>query len=68
MSKIKPGSRKQKEIFKKRALNKGKFTVFVRLDFILFKRKNKLPFSTTIFQSNYDMPFSNHVSFYDLER
>ncbi len=61
MSRIKPGSRKQKEILKKRALKKGKFRKFVELDFFLYKRKNKIPFDFPSWKTDYEPPFSNFI-------
>ncbi len=60
MAKIKPGSRKKLEIYKKQALKKNNRKKFVRIDFRLWKSKNKVPASLKMYETRYIPPFNDY--------
>lgn len=57
MSKIKAGSRKQKENLKKKALKNGNKRRYIKLDFSLFKRRKRIFSKVEMWQVGYKPPF-----------
>ncbi len=60
MPKIKKGSRRHFELVKKAALKKKKFKLFIKVDFLLYKRKNKLAPQLRTYQTLYEPPFDSY--------